>query len=82
MKSHPSRQQLPGPAAAGQSVRHLDAPDRQILGELIKDARTSIRSLAERVHISRASAYARVGRLVSDQLQNAVPLLARHILTE
>jgi len=44
----------------------LDGPDRLILSELIRDARTSIRSLAERVHISRANAYARVDRLVAD----------------
>jgi len=50
----------------GRSVRPLDGPDRLILSELIKDARTSIRSLAERVHISRANAYARVDRLVAD----------------
>jgi DNA-binding Lrp family transcriptional regulator len=48
------------------AVRPLDGPDRQILGELIRDARMSIRSLAERVHISRANAYARVNRLVTD----------------
>jgi DNA-binding Lrp family transcriptional regulator len=52
--------------ADGHLVRVLDAPDRQILGELIRDARTSIRSLAERIHISRASAYSRVNRLVAD----------------
>ena len=56
----------PKPPAVGRSVRPLDAPDRQILSELIRDARTSIRSLAERIHISRASAYARVNRLVTD----------------
>ena len=54
------------PSAFGRSVRPLDGPDRQILRELIRDARTSIRSLAERVHISRANAYARVERLVAD----------------
>jgi DNA-binding Lrp family transcriptional regulator len=56
----------PKPPGVGRSVRALDDPDRQILGELIKDARISIRSLAERVHISRANAYARVSRLVTD----------------
>jgi DNA-binding Lrp family transcriptional regulator len=53
-------------AGAGRSVRPLDGPDRLILSELIRDARMSIRSLAERVHISRANAYARVDRLVAD----------------
>jgi len=54
------------PAVTGRLARPVDALDRQILSELIRDARTSIRSLAERVHISRASAYARVNRLVAD----------------
>jgi DNA-binding Lrp family transcriptional regulator len=66
MNGHPSNQPSPGPAPVGRSTRPLDAPDRQILRELIKDARTSIRSLAERVHVSRASAYSRVGRLVDE----------------
>jgi DNA-binding Lrp family transcriptional regulator len=66
MNGNVSNEPSSGLPAAGRSVRPLDAPDRQILRELIKDARMSIRSLAERVHISRASAYARVGRLVSD----------------
>ena len=54
------------PSGAGRSVRLLDDLDRLILSELIRDARTSIRSLAERVHISRANAYVRVDRLVAD----------------
>ena len=66
MKSRLSSPTSPSPAADRSSVLPLDGPDRQILSELIKDARTSIRSLAERVHISRASAYARVARLVAD----------------
>jgi DNA-binding Lrp family transcriptional regulator len=66
MNGHLSTQTSPTPADAGRSARPLDATDRQILRELIKDARTSIRSLAETVHISRASAYSRVGRLVDD----------------
>ena len=56
----------PKAPGAGRSVRPLDGPDRLIIRELIRDARTSIRSLAERVHISRANAYARVDRLVAD----------------
>jgi DNA-binding Lrp family transcriptional regulator len=66
MSDHPSSPYSSGPAPSGRSVRPLDAPDRQILRELIKDARASIRSLAERVHVSRASAYSRVGRLVAE----------------
>jgi len=66
MTDQVSNRQTPGTSAAGRSVRPLDGPDRLILSELIKDARTSIRSLAERVHVSRANAYARVDRLVAD----------------
>lgn len=66
MTHHVSEKQVPKRSAVGRSVRPLDGPDRRILSELITDARTSIRSLAERVHISRANAYARVDRLVAD----------------
>jgi len=41
----------------------LDDVDRRILGELTADGRLSMRTLAERLHISRANAYARVERL-------------------
>jgi DNA-binding Lrp family transcriptional regulator len=66
MTDQVSTRQTSRPSGAGRSVRLLDDPDRLILSELIRDARTSIRSLAERVHISRANAYARVDRLVAD----------------
>jgi len=66
MTDQVSDRRTPKPSGAGRSVRPLDGPDRLILSELIRDARTSIRSLAERVHISRANAYARVDRLVAD----------------
>jgi len=66
MTDQVSTKQAPKPSGVGRSVRPLDGPDRLILSELIRDARTSIRSLAERVHISRANAYARVDRLVAD----------------
>jgi DNA-binding Lrp family transcriptional regulator len=56
------------PTGVGRPVQPLDATDRQILNELIRDARTSIRSMAERVHISRANACARVDRLVADEV--------------
>lgn len=42
----------------------LDAVDRRMVTALVRDARLSIRALAERVHISRASAYSRLDRLV------------------
>ncbi|WP_416977866.1 Lrp/AsnC family transcriptional regulator [Streptomyces sp. T028] len=47
-------------------ARPLDAIDRDILQMLQADGRASIRSVAERVHVSRANAYARINRLVED----------------
>ncbi|MEV6492105.1 Lrp/AsnC family transcriptional regulator [Actinoplanes sp. NPDC051633] len=41
----------------------LDDIDHRILDELTGDGRMSMRTLAERLHISRANAYARVDRL-------------------
>lgn len=46
--------------------RAPDEVDRRILRELVRDGRLSIRTLAERVHVSRTNAYARVERLVRD----------------
>ncbi|WP_240670248.1 Lrp/AsnC family transcriptional regulator [Actinoplanes solisilvae] len=42
-----------------------DDIDQQILAELTRDGRMSMRTLAERLHISRANAYARLERLKS-----------------
>ncbi|MEU5566073.1 Lrp/AsnC family transcriptional regulator [Micromonospora musae] len=53
-------------AATGRSSRPLDEVDRRILDELVRDGRTSVRTLAERIHISRTNAYARVERLLRD----------------
>jgi DNA-binding Lrp family transcriptional regulator len=50
----------------GRSARAVDDVDRRILAELTKDGRLSVRALAERVHISRANAYARVNQLLAD----------------
>ncbi|MFG1656167.1 Lrp/AsnC family transcriptional regulator [Micromonospora chersina] len=50
----------------GRSAGPLDEVDRRILRELTGDARLSIRTLAERVHVSRTNAYARVERLLRD----------------
>jgi DNA-binding Lrp family transcriptional regulator len=47
-------------------ARPLDSIDREILRLLRADGRASIRALAERVHVSRANAYARVNRLIDD----------------
>ncbi len=46
--------------------RPLDAIDRDILRILQADGRASIRSVADRVHVSRANAYARINRLIDD----------------
>ncbi|CBG75711.1 MULTISPECIES: Lrp/AsnC family transcriptional regulator [Streptomyces] len=46
----------------------LDAVDRQILARLLKDGRVSVRALADQVHISRANAYTRIGRLLADEV--------------
>jgi DNA-binding Lrp family transcriptional regulator len=48
------------------TVRPLDSIDRTILRLLQEDGRASIRSVAERVHVSRANAYARINRLIED----------------
>lgn len=41
----------------------LEPTDRRIVEELTRDGRMSMRALAERLHVSRANAYARVERL-------------------
>lgn len=54
----------------GRSAGRLDGVDRAIIAELLRDGRISIRALAERVHISRANAYARLTRLMHDGVIN------------
>ncbi|WP_380565031.1 Lrp/AsnC family transcriptional regulator [Streptacidiphilus jeojiensis] len=51
-------------AGGGSDQRQLDRIDRAILRLLQQDGRASIRSVAERVHVSRANAYARIARMV------------------
>lgn len=46
--------------------RALDDTDRSLVRELVADGRASVRGLAERLHVSRANAYARLERLCSD----------------
>jgi len=58
----------PPTAAAGRTAVPLDDIDRQILSRLLEDGRISVRSLAEQVHISRANAYTRIGRLVAEDV--------------
>ncbi|MGW1293349.1 Lrp/AsnC family transcriptional regulator [Streptomyces sp. NPDC002533] len=63
----PSAAASPAPEPAPvPPARPLDAIDRDILRILQTDGRASIRSVAERVHVSRANAYARINRLVED----------------
>ncbi|MFF1946311.1 Lrp/AsnC family transcriptional regulator [Rhodococcus qingshengii] len=50
-------------AADTSSVYELDAIDRRLIKELVKDSRISIRALAEKAHISRAHTYVRIERL-------------------
>jgi len=58
----------PPTAAAARDAVPLDDIDRQIIGRLLRDGRISVRSLAEQVHISRANAYTRIGRLVAEDV--------------
>ncbi|MFD9391466.1 Lrp/AsnC family transcriptional regulator [Streptomyces sp. NPDC060000] len=61
----PSSPLLPG-SPPSPPPRPLDAIDHDILQMLQADGRASIRSVAERVHVSRANAYARINRLLED----------------
>jgi DNA-binding Lrp family transcriptional regulator len=45
------------------AARQIDDVDRAVLGELVTDGRMSFSDLAERCHISRSTAHARVERL-------------------
>lgn len=47
----------------GRRAPSLDDVDHRLLDELTRDGRQSITTLAGRVHISRAQAHERVGRL-------------------
>ncbi|GAA2739761.1 Lrp/AsnC family transcriptional regulator [Kitasatospora cinereorecta] len=51
---------------SAEQMSRLDRVDRSILRLLQQDGRASIRSVAERVHVSRANAYARISRMVED----------------
>ena len=63
-----SEESVPPGVAAGRTAVPLDDIDRQILSRLLDDGRISVRSLAEQVHISRANAYTRIGRLVAEDV--------------
>lgn len=51
---------------AGTEPVSLDDIDRRIISELTRDGRMSVTQVAENVHISRAHAYTRIGRLTSE----------------
>ncbi|WP_442874358.1 Lrp/AsnC family transcriptional regulator [Amycolatopsis sp. NBC_00438] len=51
---------------AGRTVAPLDDVDRAMLAELSADGRLAVRALAERLHISRTNAYARLERLMAE----------------
>lgn len=57
----------------------LDTIDRRILVELTHSGRTSMAELAQRVHVSRANAYARVRRLVD---QGVIERFTTHVSPE
>jgi len=63
-----SEENSPSAAVAGRTAVPLDDIDRQILSRLLEDGRMSVRALAEQVHISRANAYTRIGRLVAEDV--------------
>ena len=50
----------------GRTVPALDDVDRAMLAELSSDGRLAVRALAERLHISRTNAYARLERLMAE----------------
>ena len=67
----PGREHGPQPVAPPNvdetgEQRPLDRIDRAIVRLLQQDGRASVRSVAERVHVSRANAYARIARMVED----------------
>src|SRR6476620_8200382 len=68
-RGYMASEQMAEPPEHGPAVpvsRPLDAIDQDILQILQADGRASIRSVAERVHVSRANAYARINRLIDD----------------
>ena len=67
MEDQTSHLEDAGPSPAGRSApRPLDPIDRRIVEALVRDGRTSVRTLAETLHISRTNAYARLERLLAD----------------
>jgi DNA-binding Lrp family transcriptional regulator len=65
-REHSRQPPVPSPADESDEQRPLDRIDRAIVRLLQQDGRASVRSVAERVHVSRANAYARIARMVED----------------
>jgi DNA-binding Lrp family transcriptional regulator len=65
-RDHGRQPTVPPPADEAGEQRPLDRIDRAIVRLLQQDGRASVRSVAERVHVSRANAYARIARMVED----------------
>lgn len=63
---HLSFRTSPALGHPGRSAAALDDVDRAILRELGADGRMSMRTLAERVRVSRSNVYARVDRMIGD----------------
>lgn len=61
--SNPSTRDSGSDGPDGRTAGPLDEIDEAMLGELSADARVSMRTLAERLNISRANAYNRLERL-------------------
>lgn len=64
MIDHPSGEGGIRRGRAGRTAPALDDIDARIVDELVRDGRMSIRTLAERVNISRTNAHSRVDRLL------------------
>ncbi len=65
-REHTRQPAVPPPGDETGDQRPLDRIDRAIVRLLQQDGRASVRSVAERVHVSRANAYARIARMVED----------------
>jgi DNA-binding Lrp family transcriptional regulator len=61
-----SSESQPPDGLTGRTVPALDDVDRAMLAELSADGRLAVRALAERLHISRTNAYARLERLMAE----------------
>lgn len=66
MSGNPSEINVSLDTPAGRLAVPLDDVDRAIIKELKADGRMPVRALAEKIHISRASAYSRINRLVDE----------------